>query len=201
MRATADPPRPPAGALGASPPPGALLRLHLGLLAAVELVYAAVVVVTRSGRYPQIPPVLYPQLPPTAVTLFLFLDPTGVGGGVFHAVALTLLGLRVLRLGAVASSARRLLLPSFIAVGALAVLTALSWVTSVGYGLRYQGPRYTALYAVLDAAAILALVGAALRVRRRAADGYPVARPLLWLHAGLYLALLLVLFPYLGEVP
>jgi len=173
---------------------------HAVLSLALLLAYGLAAWLARRGRYPQIPPCRYPQLPPLPVTLFLFLDRSGVLGGIVHLAAFTLLNGMVLT-GA-ARAAGWLAAPSFAALTLFMAASAVFWATAVPHGRRYQGPAYVRRYAAANAAALLLLVGAAALIwRADAANPGALRHALVWFDGALYFSVVFLGFPYLGEVP
>jgi hypothetical protein len=170
------------------------------LLGGLVGLYALTALLVRHSLYPQFPPRIYPQLPPLAITLFLFLNSSGLVGGLFHGAAFSLFNLPLL----ISASTRAsiLFLPSFAVFTMLIVLSLWFWGTSIGYGLRYQGLSYVLVFAVANAIAFVLLTAAAIYLWQTYGSQPIVLREaLVWFNAALYLALLLVFFPYFGEVP
>jgi hypothetical protein len=142
------------------------------------------------------PPVapLLGTLPPTVITLFLFLLGWAgwpVGAAV-HGLAFALANLRLRR-------PRVARWPSLVGLGILMALDLAFWADGAfRFGLKYQGRAVTIVYAVLNALAAAALVAAFAWIARKK-DPHP--RTLLNIHFAAHAALLTVLLPYLGETP
>jgi hypothetical protein len=175
-------------------------RTHLLLLGGLLGVYALTSLLVRHAIYPQLPPRLYPQLPPLAVTLFMFRDANGLLGALLHGAAFSILNFPLLIVPA--PDAKILFFASLAAFTLLIALSMWFWGTSVGYGLRYQGLAYVLVYAAANAIALLLLAAAAIYLwDTYGVDPVALRKSLIWFNASLYLALLLVSFPYFGEVP
>jgi hypothetical protein len=126
-------------------------------------------------------------------------------GALLHAVAFLLLNLYLVRRPArrAGFGAVRACLPSLIALTVLVLLSALAWGTGIGYGLKYQGTKYVCFWGTLNlvfVTGVMFSIGVLVRRARRAQRSVG-PRALLVLNFALYAGLLLVLFPYLGEMP
>jgi hypothetical protein len=171
---------------------------YLELLALLEVIYCLIVVTARLGHYPQVPPQIYPQLPPLAITIFLFGNLRNVVGAVVHGALFTGLNLPLLDPNLKVRPAFPLSVASV-----LACLLAYFWPKSVKYGLRYQGRAYVMTFAVVNGVAVVVLVLLAvwLYQTQAKAGGQTWSDNLLWFNFSTYVALMLVFFPYFGEVP
>jgi len=143
---------------------------------------------------------MYPQLPPLAITLFLYVDSSGSLGALIHGATFSLLNLPLLISDT--SNAEVLFTISSTVLAALIALSICYWGVVIQKGLRYQGLTYVRFVAAANAIVLLALSFAAVYLWQTfGVHSFALRTSLIWFNAALYLAFLLVLFPYLGEVP
>lgn len=146
------------------------------------------------------------HLPPAAVTLFLFLDASGLPGiviGAFSHATLFMLGAsHILRKPG--SERDSIVWPTWAGMAMLGTLSALPWIMGAGAsGLRVQGPGLVVGYGALGFAAVVGLLLwlSSLTSKAKKKQRPITSESLLLVHFAAHIAALVVLFPCLGEMP
>jgi hypothetical protein len=179
-----------------------LIKIYFALAASLVTVYALVALLAFGG----IPPYFFVYPPPVAVTLFLFLGPAGsVLGAICHGGLFLILNLYVLRRTVKQAPLKplRAFMPSIVAICVLAGLSLPYWFGGWSYGMKYQGLLYVTIYGALNVLALSALVAVPFTIAHRASEDKQVitASTVMAYNWCIQVAILLVLFPYLGETP
>ena len=179
-----------------------LLRTYFALAASLVSIYGFIALLAFGG----IPPYHSVFPPPIAVTGFLFGGLVGsIGGGIFHAGLFLALNLYVLRRASKRASFKplRAFMPSLVVLFIVIGLSLWYWLASLSYGLKYQGLLYVAIYGTLDILTLGVLTAVPFRITHRAFKNERAisASIVMAYNFCIHAAILLVLFPYLGETP
>ena len=178
------------------------IKTYFALAASLVAVYALVTLLAFGG----IPPYHFVYPPPLAVTLFLFFGPVGsVLGAIFHGGLFLVLNLYVLRRAVKQTPLKplRAFMPSLAVVFALVGFSLWYWFGGWSYGMKYQGLFYVAIYGVLNVLTLSVLTVVPFTIARRASEDRKAITTgtVMTYNLCMYAAILLVLFPYLGETP